>query len=335
MAANSKTRGSRQRKRSGEFTVTLRAHRALLGLHFLGNLTRRQLALCAGLGPKSVDLVADDLLRHELIGMTTRASFSGLGRPTNLYYLRERGYDGVLIDALSYGETEIGPYRRAVTTVKPSFHEEHRDRNVEVLSAAFRDQTFEDGRLGIAGRFRIERMMHDTRRDPVTRRIETRDEVDPERTQRIYPDAAICIRDSQTNEPGLFFVETTLARKAAKESACDPTTIEAKLRSYWTYLGSGNFRRYGADISGFMLLIVTTTQARARNLASHELWGRQGSAEGLSMADLVRVTSLEDLGLGGGASVTSAAAFFCADIWLEPGDNAPGPLLESAGGTPS
>jgi hypothetical protein len=88
---------------------------------------------------------------------------------------------------------------------------------------------------------------------------------------RIVPDGAFILKNHQTGNTGLFFIECDLGteRLTAPKSRDQRSTIKGKLELYDRYLTSGKFastyQDYG-QFRSFLLLFVTPSEERIWNI---------------------------------------------------------------------
>lgn len=188
----------------------------------------------------------------------------GFSRVPKIYYITENGYNFLLDEAI-FNEETLGVFRKkSKPTWSPVFM--HRLMLIDVcisLELAIKDRP----------ELSITKVLLDYNIDSHGHR-ETMDYTGQERDNihKIIPDAAIIIKNTDSNKSVLFFIEldrgTETIRKAVNGGE-DLHSIHYRMRKYDRYLLSRNYtkkyQQYG-EIKSFILLFVTTVNERIENI---------------------------------------------------------------------
>ena len=248
-------------------SVTLTGN-TLSGLFFIQRyrfLTIKQFARVTGL---YYTTAADTLRQFEragLLGFFGNSRLAGNGKTPKAYYLTRKGWE-LLRDESDNSDDLVGEYKEVKIEARWAPQMYHRLATVDLLTAL---------EVAVANRPRlsiIQTFLEYKRLKKGNQIVnETMDYVDsPETSEnKIIPDAAYILENTQTSRRALFFIEVDMATERIISSQKTQTTIRRKYSQYDRYLKSfrysQKYQTYG-EFRAFSMLFVTLTQARIENI---------------------------------------------------------------------
>jgi len=243
----------------------------LTGLSFMQRyrfLTIAQFAKIAGFSDYHAAEVLRGLERWGVTGFFGYIGIPGQGKTPKVYYLKRRGYD--ILCAESSLHTEITePFSEVHTTWTPQMY--HRLRTIDILIAA---ETAIRARPHLAMvKVFVEYRMR--KKGAATYR-ETTDFVAQEEISenKLVPDAAFIMENTETGQRALFFVEMDMGTERIVSALPRDrrVTLHFKLSQYDRYLKSLRYAKtyaaYG-QFRSFTLLFVTLSAQRLANIRQH------------------------------------------------------------------
>jgi hypothetical protein len=241
-----------------------------LGLFFIQRyrfLTIDQFARIAGLNRATARNRLRILERHGLLGHFGNTGLNGRGKTPKVYFLTRKGWDILTTEGTIPPEL-VGAHKEVKVDARWSPQMYHRLRTVDVMIAAECAVRMRP-HLSMVKTFleyrRVKRGKHIAR--------ETTDFVAVEETteNKIVPDAAFILENTETNRRALFFVEMDMATERVVSFVLRDSriTIQHKFTQYDRYLKSRRYAQtyaaYG-DFSYFTLLFVTLTDMRVEHI---------------------------------------------------------------------
>jgi hypothetical protein len=244
--------------------------RTMLGLLFIQRyrfLTIEQFARAADLHPKTA---ANQLLNFEQHGLLGHFGNTGLGggrKTVKVYFLTRKGWE-LLVRESEIPPELIGAHKEIKVEARWSPQMYHRLRTVDLMIAA-ECALRKRPHLAIVKTFleyrRVKRGNHVT--------CETTDFVDTEEIaeNKIIPDAAFILENTQTKRRALFFLEMDMATERIITTFVrnHQLTVHHKFTQYDRYLKSfrytETYREYG-EFRSFIVLFVTLNENRVENV---------------------------------------------------------------------
>jgi hypothetical protein len=204
--------------------------------------------------------------RQGILGFFGNTRLAGNGKTPKVYFLTRKGYD-LLCSQSGILPEELGGYKEVKVEAAWAPQMYHRLRTVDLLIA-----------LEVSVRNRphlaIIQTFLEYRRIKRGNRIinETMDYVDSQETSenKIIPDAAFILENTETSRRALFFLEMDMAtERIITASPGKQTNLHQKFSQYDRYLKSFRFAKtyqeYG-DFRLFTMLFVTLIDARIENI---------------------------------------------------------------------
>jgi Replication-relaxation len=231
-------------------------------------LTIAQFARIAGFSVYHSAEVLRGLQRWGLIGWFGFVGIPGQGKAPKVYYLRRKGFDILCSEDPQFAD-QTEPFSDVQATWTP--HMYHRLRIIDLLLSA---------EVAIRGRPHLRMVKvfveYRMRRRGTTPARETTDFVGPEETSdnKLVPDAAFIMENTETGKRALFFVEMDMGseRIITNLPRDHKITLHHKLAQYDRYLKSlrysETYTEYG-HFRSFILLFVTLSYERMGNILRH------------------------------------------------------------------
>lgn len=241
----------------------------LRGLYFLNKyrfLTISQFAAVTGYSYQYAKELLRGLQKHKAVDFFGYQPVSGHGKTPKVYYPTERAWTYVMLESAQYDAETIGrfvPIPEEITWTPEMYH---RLRIIDLFVAL---------ELAVEKheQLSIEKTFLSYRRVPKTLIRETTDYVSEPQTSdmRIVPDGAFILKNHETDNAGLFFLEVDMGteRLTAPKSRDQRSTIKGKLELYDRYLSTGRFAATYQDYGkfrSFLLLFVTQSPERTENI---------------------------------------------------------------------
>lgn len=241
-----------------------------VGLFFIQRyrfLTIDQFAKAASLNRSTASDQLRMLERHSLLGHFGNTGLPGYGKTPKVYFLTRRGFE-ILLRESGIEPEIIGTYKEIKVEVRWSPQMYHRLRTVDLMISA-------ECSIRTRPHLHMVRTFLEYRRIKRGTQVmrETTDFVAHDETteNRIVPDAALIIENTETKKRALFFVEMDMATERIVSHIIrdERITIHHKLSQYDRYLQSMRYSHtyaaYG-DFRFFTLLFVTLTDTRVENV---------------------------------------------------------------------
>jgi len=239
------------------------SEQTLRGLYFLHKyrfLTIAQFSRVTGYSQYHAGELLRGLTLHKAVNFIGFEPTGGHGKTPKVYYPELKAWHYLMLES-RYDPGELGefvPMSPDLTWTPEMFHRlKIIDCFLALELAVTRYEQLE-----------IVKTLLSYRRVPKTLSRETTDTIDG---IRIVPDGVCILRNHETGNSGLFFLEVDMGteRLTAPKSRDQRSTIKGKFELYDQYLQSGRFaatyQEY-ADFRSFLLLFVTTSWERIENI---------------------------------------------------------------------
>jgi protein involved in plasmid replication-relaxation len=252
---------------SVRITLTENALTGLLFIYRYRFLTIAQYARAVGLHHETAASQLRHFERHGILGFFGNTRLAGNGKTPKAYYLTRKGWE-LVCDESGLPPELLGSYKEIKVEAAWAPQMYHRLRTIDLLIAlevAVRNRPH----LAIIQTFLEYRRMK--RGSQI--QSETTDYVDAVESgeNKIIPDAAFILENTNTKRRGLFFVEMDMATERIISSSAymTQTTLHRKFSQYDRYLKSfryaKTYQEFG-EFRSFTMLFVTIQEARIENL---------------------------------------------------------------------